>query len=125
MACSWACLLQRDDLQRLDPPIVHDLHRDAPVVAGGEGQGDGAVELGEQVLVQLGADVALELHPALLSAGHREEDLAGEQRALVVVGIEQPHRDLALAAGHQLTTHGVEIVEAVDLDLVPVDLAVR
>lgn len=57
------------------------------------------MELRHQLIIELGLDVALELVPAVLRAGHWEEHLAWEDAALVVIDVQRPGRDLALAAG--------------------------
>jgi len=51
-----------------------------------------------------------------------EEHLSGKERALVVVRVEQPHGDLALPRRRAHPSR-VEVVEAVDLDLVEPVLA--
>ena len=75
------------------------------------------MELLQQVFVQLGPHRRLQPVPAALGVGHGKEHLMRHQGALVVIGIQRPHRDLAFAARHQITRAWVEIVKAVDLDL--------
>ena len=105
--------------QALDAAVVDDLDRDLrPVLAGVERQRHRAAVRLDQLLVDLGAEVLGQPRPAVLLAGHGEEDLAREEAAAVVVGVEQPHGDAPRVARLDLAGLGVVVVEAVDLDLV-------
>src|SRR5688572_15561237 len=104
-------------LQALDAAVVNYLDGDAAVAAGGEGERDVAAEGFDQLFVNFGLEAAGKTRPAVLLAGHREEDLMRVEAAAVEVGVEHPDGDAVAAAGLDFALLDVVVVEALNFDL--------
>src|SRR5260221_1188273 len=101
--------------------MVDDFDRD--LAAGGpfKGVALGRIQRGPGGLVDFGAQGALELFVRLVGAG--EVGVADEETFFVVVGVDEPARDVVGSIGPDGAGGGVVDVQAPDLDGQPAAFA--
>src|SRR5688572_16179443 len=101
-------------LEDLIAIVIDDLHGDATRVRQGEGPGDGRVQAGPGVGVDLSPESLGQALIGLLTPG--EVSVPDEERGAVVVRVDEPAGDVVRRSRAHGTRGRVVHVEAVDLD---------